>query len=701
MKKISKWIEERYRRLVQSFGNQAFTFAQAREVMGQAESQAKVVLSELEGNGYLIAEPDPLDLRSRHYKLIPPEVIEWAQNLEAEFQRQPETDKPLVEILDALWARVREQIIEEFGSLDLPETLASQVRKVADGSARRETLGLIDRIDFSKFDKAKADELRELLKLFDGKLNSYRSITNVLLEYLKIQHELADGKYDAPVKDLALLDGQPLVEPKPEKNTALCPICRRFPQATSAQAMITGNPKMDSVFQLYRSARSQIKICAYCFLNGYADLPLAHISKEGQSINKQREYLFVETPLARASLEKLLAYLREGSRGNLPEEEAAGAGVEETEPEAEVGGEDLLAQLIAGLQKDGIEVTPDDLPILFHSRQRLSYVSGFLLNSLNALSNLVVLRVPLEYLSGDERVSGAARRELSKAVMYDFWRITGQTASLHYGSMPAREIFASRAVINQPVAGRFTVNGVEVTIEEMRRASIAYKIAEYSPNPNAPPRLRQHLGRQSTQRGSVLISPLYLLLISDTRKAVNQMLRRHRRENQSRDRQRNLMGEKNIREVIEMAESIAQPDWKFELGLEIVKALVDVGLLKKARSFWTGGGETLSGYELVKWLQRMKMIRDETSARAWCNQLINALKRGDVAYKDFLREKGREAREPGEEVIGKLINLTEKIIRTCKEHNYSLGEFSRNIAEMDYYLLFAYNQSQPKKESAA
>jgi hypothetical protein len=318
---------------------------------------------------------------------------------------------------------------------------------------------------------------------------------------------------------------------------------------------------------------------------------------------------------------------------------------------------------------------------------------------LNALSNLVLLRVPLEQLSGDENVSGSARRELAKAVMYDFWRITGQTASLHYGSRPARGMFAGGGVMNQPVEGRFTVNDVAVTAEEMRRASIAYQIVEYSPNLHVPPRFRQHLARQ--QRGSALISPLYLLLLSDTRTAVNHMLRRHRRKNQPRDKQRNLMGEKNIEEVIGMSESIARPDWRFDLGLEIVKTLSEVKLLPKDRGFRRGGDRVASGYELVKWLQRMKMIRDETSARAWCNQLINALKRGDIAHKEFLREKRIEIREPGEQVITKLLGMTERIIRACQEHNVSLGEFSRGIAEMDYYLLFTYNQSQPKKESVA
>jgi hypothetical protein len=626
--------------------------------------------------------------------------IMTGRGLGAKLERQPEIATSLMEIVDTSWGLVRDRLVDEFGPLDLPMTLADQVRRVAYGEAKRDTLGLLDRADVAQFDKAQTQELRELLKLFDGKSNSYRSVTNVLLEYLKMQEDLATGEYDAPVADIALLDGQALVELKREENKTLCPICRRFPQATSAQAMITGNPKMDSVFQLYRGARSQIKICAYCFMSGYADLPLARITKEGQSINKRRDYLFVETPLAKASLERLLDYLREGSLGNIPEEGASTGSEGTVENDVDPADEIPYAALISELRKDGIELL-HDLPILFQSRQRLHHVTGFLLNSLNALSNVVVLRIPIEELSGDEKVSGPAERELAKAVMFDFWLITGQTASLHYGSMPARETFTRRAEMKRPVAGRFTINGVEVESEEMRRASVAYRIAEYSPNPKAPPRFRQHLGRQATQRGAVLISPLYLLLLSDTRKAVNQMLRRHRRENDTAERRRNLIGEANIKEVLGMAESIAHPDWKFTLGLEIVEVLSELKLLTKDRGFRRGGGEAASGYELVKWLQRMKMIRDETSARAWGNQLINALKRGDVAYKKFRQQKGIEAHEPGEEVIGEIIKLTEKIIRTCEVHKCPLGEFSRSIAEMDYYLLFTYNQSQPKKESAA
>ncbi|NOT58856.1 MAG: hypothetical protein HOP19_01390, partial [Acidobacteria bacterium] len=433
MKTLPKWAATKYQRLWQTYANQAFTFSRAHEVMGLGESQTKNVLVIMESSGYLLSEPDPLDLRSRQYRLIPPEAIQWAEKLERELERQPETDKSLAAILNELWARVREQILEEFGPLDLPETLAAQVSEVAAQTAKRDTLGLIERVDFGKFDKAEADELKELLKLFDGKLNSYRSVTNVLLEYFKMQRDLEAGEFDAAVAEIALLDGQPLVEPKREKNTSLCPICRRFPQSINAQAMITGNPKMDSVFQLYRGTRSQIKICSFCFLSGYADLPLARISKDGQSINKQRDYLFIETPIAKGSLESLLAYLREGAIGELPVQESEAPAAES----AETGETDLLAQLIEDLQKDGIAVTPNDLPILFGSRERLSHVSGFLLNSLNALSNLVVLRVPLERLSGDEKLSGAARQELAKAAMYDFWRITSETATLHYGSMPA------------------------------------------------------------------------------------------------------------------------------------------------------------------------------------------------------------------------------------------------------------------------
>lgn len=145
-----------------------------------------------------------------------------------------------------------------------------------------------------------------------------------------------------------------------------------------------------------------------------------------------------------------------------------------------------------------------------------------------------------------------------------------------------------------------------------------------------------------------------------------------------------------------MTEKIAHPDWKFDLGLRIVATLVDTGLLKKAQGFrGPGPNDVYSGVELVKWLQRLKMIRDETTARAWGNMLLNALKRGDLACRDYIQSQGRQIRAPGKETVGKILNLVDGedgIIRTCDQHGGNLPELARDLANMDYYLLFHHNQ---------
>ena len=148
-----------------------------------------------------------------------------------------------------------------------------------------------------------------------------------------------------------------------------------------------------------------------------------------------------------------------------------------------------------------------------------------------------------------------------------------------------------------------------------------------------------------------------------------------------------------------MAETIAQKDWKFDLGLRIVATLVDVGLLPPAQGFWKNKQEQFSGVELVKWLQRIKMIKDQSSARALGNQLINKLKAGDVTYRDLLQAKGITVGPPGEETINSIITLVEEIITACESKKCKLSEFSRDLADMDYYLLFYYNQSQKAEEA--
>ena len=141
-----------------------------------------------------------------------------------------------------------------------------------------------------------------------------------------------------------------------------------------------------------------------------------------------------------------------------------------------------------------------------------------------------------------------------------------------------------------------------------------------------------------------------------------------------------------------MTERIASTDWKFDLGLKIIESLIALDLTKRARGFWyvekqSGRFKPYKGYELSKWIQRIKMMRDPASARAWGTSLING----------YRREHNDDG--PNAELVEQIIILVEEIITTCQQHNVPLGEFSRQIANMDYYLLFYYNQRQANQTS--
>ena len=77
--------------------------------------------------------------------------------------------------------------------------------------------------------------------------------------------------------------------------------------------------------------------------------------------------------------------------------------------------------------------------------------------------------------------------------------------------------------------------------------------------------------------------------------------------------------------------------------------------------------------------------------------LLNALKRGDLAYKKHIQAQGGQISAPGKEKVSKILDLVDGedgIIRTCALHGGKLSELARDIANMDYYLLFYYNQRQ-------
>lgn len=567
--------------------------------------------------------------------------------------------------IEQLWNPIRSKLLELLPALDVPPTITDRIPFVANDELDRFEVGLCakpgSRLRSDRLSQASrtnrdalagavpdvGDDVAELLKLFDASGNYNRSLTNVLLEFLKMRSAIAAGDYSLRLAEVALVDGAALAAPRAVNNSGLCPVCRRFSTALGAQGLITGNPKTDSVFQTFRNSRTQIRVCAWCFMAGCVDLPIATITKDGQSISKDRDYLLLASPLPKQKLQWLIDFIQRGA-----------AVVEEENPEADAEQNSLDASELAELEAMmGVGGGYGQLAVLGMSRRRLAHVKGFVLPTGNVIGNLMGIRVPTERFVGgrDPKVSGAVRREFVKATMYDLHRMTG-APSMHFGSV-------------LPECS-FSVAGKPIDLAEMRRANVAYRIADrYA-----------RFGRYRQ-----LDSGLFMLLLSNPREAATQMLRREARGDY-------VPGEEKLRGVIEMAESIAEKDWKFELGLRITSVLVDVDLLPKARSFWKSPQERFSGVELTKWLQRLKVARDESTLRQWATQLINALKAGRVASREFKEARGIEIGPPSEDKIGKILGLAEEILRECKDHHCRLSEFSRGVANTDYYLLFYHNQ---------
>lgn len=673
MEQLPNWLQDRYKTLQQSFGDRVdrtFSWDEALTTLKDPEGTVLRVLSDLEHFGYLYKETDLIDRRVRAYRLVGVErAISLTQKLEDWRQTTRRKAPPLPEAIDLVWAQCRTALGKKMDLSQAPAQPARLTLQCVTGDAKLTHMRIEKATDLSHLDRTTQSHASEILKLFDASSNAYRSVTNVLLEYEKLRRDFGNRVYDLSVADYAAIDGMPIKPPEQTRNKALCPICRRFPQSQTALALITGNPKMDSIYQTYRGSqakRASIEVCTYCFIAGWVDLPTALITKDGQSVGKAREYLFITTPLPRDDVQRLLDAIAGRASDQIAEEDEPEDGaitdlalVDQEEAAEYASSITVLSQFLK--EKYGIEGY-DSLSILGLSKKRLQELRGFVLPSANSMQRVVAVRVPVERLVGEDRVSGAVRRELVKATMYDFWQITG--GSLHY----------NRIAHNAP----FSVDGQPITLEEMHRANLAYQIA------NRYARVGKY---------QQLNSGIFMLLLSRPREAVNSILRAKHRV------KRYAPGKEKIKEVIELAENIAQHDWKFDLGLRIVGTLGEVGLLLKAEGFRKGTGpeDVFTGVELVKWLQRLKMIHDETSARAWANMLLNALKRGDLAYKEYILSKGGQISAPGKETVKKIMDLVDGedgIIQTCARNGGKLAELSRDLANMDYYLLFYHNQRQ-------
>ena len=528
---------------------------------------------------------------------------------------------------------------------EFPERLSHLIHGYAEKEIKQEKMFLAKSVDWSHLKGKPKKYAQDLIKLFDASTIGYVSVSNVLLEYVKLQNSFNAKEYELEVGKFALVDTMPLMKFVEVPNKDRCPICNRFPQDQQIYALLSGNPKTDSLFQTSHSkqvSRTMMRVCQYCFMAGWVDLPMTKIVKKKKNVNKERDYLFITTPLSRPRLERLLDLIVQ--HGNQSDQDVA-----DTEESGRLDDEnehDLDPLTFDLCNEFNVELS-DPLSVLGLSTRRLRELRGFVLQSSNQLQRTIVLRVPLERIVGEEKVSGAVRQELMKAVMYDFWQVTG--GALHYGRVRSD--------------AQFSIEGQVVDLDAMFRANRAYCIAD-------------RYARVGKYRH--LNSSLFMLFLTHPRQAANRIFNAKKREKGGRY----APGNKKVKEIIHMVEEIEnKEDWQFQMGLKIVKTLVDAGLTKRAKGFWKNKQEQYSGVELVKWIQRIKMIRDPNSIRAWGNSLING----------YRRENGYGANT---KIVESILALVEEIISTCEANNMSLIDFGRTIANMDYYLLFYYNQNQ-------
>lgn len=639
MAQLSERLEKAYQGLLAAFEEREFTRQKAITALREThpawdEVYIDKATHELENAGLLMKDwgRSPVDHRRSTYRLVQLEDWKEATELNEEFLRTSLPRASFAKILDDLWSYVKGKLTDRVDLSPLPEKLSALVDAVAEEGLPRSSLRLVKAVDVSDLPDEEGDNVIRALKLFDASGNYYRSITNVYLEHKVLLRSLEEGEYSLSIGDYVTLDGAPLEEGGDIANKDLCPVCRRYPQTVQAQALITGEPKRDSSYQLYRATRSQIRVCKWCFVAGYVDLPLATIRKAGQAITKQKEYIYVNSPLSRDQLQALISKAR-GETEDISDAEEMPAGEEDP--------------LIASLT-DREKLRVSDFAVLgARARGTLIRVEGFVLPFDFGFGRVAGMAYPPDQLVGiGEKVSGVVREKLIAATLFDLHRCA--KSEVHYGRIGR---------------GILSVFGKPVSLAEAQRANRIFDICR---------RCRTDFRFPTA---------VFQLFFSDPHRAVNGIFRAFaRRDEQYRP------GSGKIEEVISMTDPVLdQEDWTFQLGLQLTDFLAGNRLIWGATSFRKPpelGGGAWSSVDLSKWLQNFKMVRDRDSAREWAKRVLSALAAG--------RTVDSERHPPSAATVETLMALIESIINACQERNVTLGEFSRRIADMDLYLLFYY-----------
>lgn len=628
---LSPALEVSYRHLWKTFGARSFSRAEALDSLQEArvgleKAAFNKIVHELENLGALETDwgGSPLDKRKSMYRLTSPEDLEKASLLSEEFLQSLPQEKPLSEILDDLWKHITETLSEKLDFPFFPESLSRLIRNAAQGECSRRNLSIIDKVNLSHLPKEEAKIFIDILKLFDASGNYYRSVSNVLLEYEKMKRWLKEGEFNLAVSQYIKVDGAPVKESQIVENSKVCPVCLTFPQGIQAQAMITGEPKTDSRYQLYRGSRAQMRICHWCFIAGYVDLPLSTIRKAGQAITKRKEYLHIDSSLSRGELQRLIDL----SQGKPHAEIAA-------EEEAEPLEEDPLISDLTDEEKRRIR----DFSVLGAGRG-LTRLDGFVLPLEFDFSRKIGIAFPPgQLIALEEEASGFVKKKLVAATLYDLHKLT--RGSVHYGKIGT---------------GLLSMFGKQINVEEARQANLIFQICD------------------KNRENFVFPVGVFELFFAHPREAVNGILRINmRREARFRPRS------EKIEEVLKMAREIAdQDDWIFRLGWELVEYLLDNGLIQWATSFHKSGGDTWSGVDLVKWIHNFKMVRDRDSLREWCTRVVYALKKEDRAYQANIQELVNLENKIGQECENHKLGLGEFSRRIANMDLYLLFSYTHD-----------------------
>lgn len=169
----------------------------------------------------------------------------------------------LEQSINQFWDLCRTALDDHFTFDELPSNLSELIKQYAEKKAKQKDVKIVARVIGDKDAQKQNKAATEVLKLFDASVNGYRSATNVLLEFLKLQQGFDKGLFDLNIGQYVSINGIPIYDEHEIQNAKRCPICNRFPQENKGFALISGGPQTDSSYQTYRNSQETATALKY------------------------------------------------------------------------------------------------------------------------------------------------------------------------------------------------------------------------------------------------------------------------------------------------------------------------------------------------------------------------------------------------------------------------------------------------------